>query len=185
MQNKKEEQKIENYLKSLGLYCERFSKSECLRKTPDYKVYKNNELKFFCEVKTVKAIEVGGDDPIFNKLTGDIHEAMKQFDAVNPSGDYSNALAFVNHNEEDFYDFTDLRNTITGNLLTDTGKSEPIYRKFSEGRIQNEKTRIHLYIWLNLNKQKPHLFFNMINDKHLNNLCSIFNINPADLKNII
>lgn len=109
MQNKKEEQIIEDYLKSIGLYCIRFSKAEMRQgKTPDYRVYKNNELKFFCEVKTVEAIGVGGDDPVFNKLTDDIHEAMKQFNAVNLEENYPNVLAFVNHNEEDFYGFTDL-----------------------------------------------------------------------------
>ncbi|MFH0771142.1 MAG: hypothetical protein V1933_00800 [Candidatus Omnitrophota bacterium] len=183
MRNKNEENKVANYLKNMGLCCIRFSKEEMRQgKTPDYKVYKNKDLKFFCEVKAVNAILCGGDDPIFNKLTDDIHEAMKQFNAVNLNGNYPNVLAFINHNDDEFYNFTDLRDTITGNGITDTGKNEPIYKNFSEGRIRKEKMNIHLYIWFNLNRQRPHLFFNTINEKHLQDLCSIFSIKPDDLK---
>ena len=35
-------------------------------------------------------------DPTFNRLTDDVHQAVKQFDAVNKGQKYPNVLAFVN-----------------------------------------------------------------------------------------
>ena len=37
------------------------------------------------------------NDPTFNRLTIDIHTAVKQFDAVNPDVASPNVLTFVNH----------------------------------------------------------------------------------------
>ena len=37
------------------------------------------------------------DDPRFNQLASDVHEAVKQFDAVNRDRKHMNILAFVNN----------------------------------------------------------------------------------------
>ncbi len=83
------EEKVERYLTERRFRLERFSKAELGNgKTPDFRVFKEEEFAFFCEVKSIDA-DTGLDglrnDPVFNRLTSDIHEAAKQFNAVNPS----------------------------------------------------------------------------------------------------
>jgi len=81
-------------------------------KTPDFKIMRNGRLCFFCEVKSMKrdewAEELGTRDewvgdvrralgvrpnPIYNRLTDDIHIAVQQFDAVNANQLFPNVLA--------------------------------------------------------------------------------------------
>lgn len=64
---------------------------------------------------------VGGarNDPIFNRLTADIHEAVKQFDAVNRDQEYPNVLALVNH--DDMCGFNDVLGILTGNFYASDG----------------------------------------------------------------
>src|SRR5205814_6233004 len=90
---------------------------------------------------------VGGasNDPTFNRLTKDIHEAVKQFDAVNKDRKLPNVLALVNH--DDMCDFDDLLAILTGNFYADDGTVHPIYAKFSHGRIKDEKSTVHLFVW--------------------------------------
>ena len=99
MQRKKDEQTVKEFLEAKGLSCIRFNKLEISQaKTPDWKVYHNNELRAFCEVKSVmhNFLDGGRPDPTFNRLTNDIHDAMKKFNAQNDTLAYSNILAFVN-----------------------------------------------------------------------------------------
>src|SRR5260221_3956309 len=108
---------VDQFLVSYGLSTERFSKSERKAgKTPDYKVFRERQLQFFCEVKNSKkdrwlddlllesepGENVGGcrNDPVFNRLATHIHKARKQFDAVNPNADLPNVLAFHNAHEQ-------------------------------------------------------------------------------------
>ncbi|PDO10505.1 MAG: hypothetical protein BLM47_07215 [Candidatus Reconcilbacillus cellulovorans] len=77
---------------------------------PDFEVFLNNDLVFYCEVKSLrgdldinKMIEseepnepISRHDPIFNSIANRIHEASKQFLAVNPKHNIPNVLSFVN-----------------------------------------------------------------------------------------
>ncbi len=179
------EELVANELLKHGLVCQRFSKSEMKKgKTPDYSVNKDNQFGFFCEVKEVKKDNWAqglGNDPIFNRLTNDIHTAVKQFDAVNPDNNSPNVLAFVNNDR--MCGSLDLLGVLTGKLLLEKGGMAEIYQKFSEGRIKSEKDRIHLYLWLDSFKANK-FFFNQNNDKHLKRLCSYFNIDPNSIKPI-
>src|SRR3990170_3202762 len=107
-----DESRVAALLNSKGLRVERFSNVERQQsRTPDFRVFRGNQLAFFCEVKTMapddiekqleKAPFVGGaqPDPTFNRLTGKIHDAVQQFDAVNSSMEYPNVLALVNHDQ--------------------------------------------------------------------------------------
>lgn len=50
----KDEERIYELLNSYKLICERFSKKEKHPgKTPDFRVFQDGELKFFCEVKSI------------------------------------------------------------------------------------------------------------------------------------
>lgn len=185
MHIKNDESRIEDFLKNTGFSCQRFSKGEKKHgKNPDFKVYKNNELIFFCEVKTIEKDNWASgarNDPIFNRITDDIHTAIKQFDAVNKNISYPNVLTFVNY--DSMCDIEDLISTLTGLFFADDGKQYPIYRQFSSGRIKSEKMRIHLYIWFDNNNQ-PKLLFNQSNRIFYLKLCQLFGKDPSKIKSL-
>jgi hypothetical protein len=90
------EEKVERYLTDRGFSLERFSKTaRRTGKTPDFRVFKDKQFAFFCEVKSIDLDTwFGGlkNDPTFNRLTSDIHDAVKQFNAVNPMLEYPNVF---------------------------------------------------------------------------------------------
>ncbi len=190
------EQIVKDFLSGYGLHSEKFDKSKLgIGKSPDYQVYSNGKLTFYCEVKNAqkdtwldeklaKATPgeiVGGlrKDPVFNRLSAHIHKARKQFDAVNKDEKLPNVLAFYNEDEQS--GFLDLLAVTTGNFFAEGGAVFPIYKNFSEGRIKADIVKIHLFIWIDAHK--PHRFlFNTINSKYQNELCSIFEFDPKKLE---
>jgi len=190
-----DEDKVIDYLNEKDLVCTRFSKTEKRHgKTPDFRVFKDDQFKFYCEVKSIikdqwldkqfeaspEKVIVGGvrNDPIFNRITSDIRSAVKQFDAVNPKMEYPNVLSLVNH--DDMCGFLDLVGVITGNFIAEDGKDYPIYHHFSDGRIKNQKERIHLFIWID--EFKPNrLFFNQSSEMHYLDLCNLFGMNSNSI----
>lgn len=193
-----DELRVAEYLLESGLRSEPFSSSEKQKgKTPDFRVFRCDEFAFFCEVKGIsrdgwldgqlekvpKGQLAGGlrPDPIYNRLSSKIHEAVKQFDAVNPGADLPNVLVLVNH--DDLCDWKDLISVTTGKVLTDDGRSLDIFRKYSEGRIRDERWRIHLYIWLDDFKD-DHKFFNMNATSHKEKLCEYFTVDPDTIQTV-
>lgn len=187
---------VDKFLAKYGLVTERFSKSEMRSgKTPDYKVFRDHQLQFFCEVKNsqkdrwlddlldkAKPGEICGgarNDPVFNRLTAHIHKARKQFDAVNPKANLPNVLVF--HNEDNQARFEDLKAVTTGNFFAEDGSVHPIYKNFSEGRVKADIERIHLFIWLEDHKPSQFLF-NSVNSQYQEQLCSVFGYDPSDIK---
>lgn len=178
------------------LRCERFAEQEMrLGKTPDFRVFKESEFVLYSEAKHVQedtwledqlrnapplAI-VGGarHDPAFNKLGGHIHQAAKQFHAVNPNGDYPNVLVLTS--SEKGCTFSDLISTITGNFYSESGTIDPIYTSVSEGRIRNEKRTIDLYVFKDEypgGRPYEHIFFNN-GSKHYHRLTELLGSDPA------
>lgn len=179
-----DENKVAEFLAEKGLEATEFQKQERRNgKTPDFRVLQNEAFAFFCEVKTIEKDMVEGlrNDPIFNRLTDDIHTAMKQFDAVNPKVETPNVLAFVNHDRSS--GFLDLINVLTGNFIDENDQPHPIYKQFSEGRIKDEKARIHLFLWLDDFKPERLLFSQTHSGFH-KQLCGRFGVNPNDIKQI-
>ena len=195
-----DEKKLQNYLEASNstLVVEPFSKVEKRKgKTPDFKVYTHDTFSFYCEVKSVdkdgwldsqiqnknKGELAGGsrNDPIFNRLTDDIYKAMKQFDAVNKNKLEPNVLVIINHDKN--CGVNDLLAVLTGNFYAQNGASEPIYKKFSDGRIENSTNIIDLFIWLDDNKP-TRLLFSQTNQSHHLLLCKVFNMNLQDIKQI-
>jgi len=190
--------KVKHFLSTYGFEIERFDKKAIsLGKTPDFKVFQHGSLIFYCEVKNpekdawldrliaqAKPGEIVGGlrkDPVFNRLTSHIHSARKQFDAVNQEETLPNVLAF--YNEDETSGFLDLLAVTTGNAYVESGATLPIYKSFSEGMVKEDVIRIHLFIWLD--NYKPHrLLFNLINNKHLSKLCSLFGYDQASLKTV-
>ncbi len=166
-------------------------------KTPDFRVLKGNEFQFCCEVKSSpkdrwldRQIEdaplytvVGGarKDPRFNRLAADIHDAVKQFDAVNADRAHPNVLVLINHDTQ--CGFNDLLAVLTGNFYATDGTAHPIYRQYSQGRIRDEKDRIDLFIWLDDHKPERFLF-SQVDQTHYLALCSVFGISTDSIKQI-
>jgi hypothetical protein len=179
------EELVLSELAKCNLRGERFSKSDMRdRKTPDYQVYKDNAFAFFCEVKEIKKDNWANgvrSDPIFNRLTDDIHKAVKQFNSVNASLEHPNVLAFVNNDEQ--CGFLDLLGVLSGRLMLENGGSAPLYLKYSGGRIKIEKDLIHFYLWFDAFKPQK-ILFNTIDTRHFDKLCNFFNIDRKDIKMI-
>ena len=99
------EARVEEFLSTNYLRVERYTKALMrLGRTPDFRVFAGNDFAFFCEVKTAQEDEwldkqlaaappltlVGGarPDSTYNRISGQIHSAVGQFDAVNREMDY-------------------------------------------------------------------------------------------------
>ena len=193
-----DEERVKHYLEERGFSVERFSKAEVRAgKTPDFCVFQNGTFLFYCEVKSspedrwldeqlnnaASGELVGGarNDPIFNRLTSDIHEAVKQFDAVNKDQKHPNILALVNH--DNMCGFNDLLGILTGNFYANDGTAHPIYRRFSHGRIKDEKRMVHLFVWLDDHKP-DRLLFTQADDAHHASLCTAFCVSQNEIKQI-
>jgi hypothetical protein len=179
-----------------GFHTERFTKAEKRKgKTPDFRVYQGNSLVFYCEVKSIEkdtwpedklAVVKPGEStgwernpPVFNRLTDDIHTAVKQFNAVNPEAKIPNVLTFVNHDR--YCGLPDLLGVLTGRFFADDGSSVLIYAKFSRGRIRKEKDRIHLFCWVEDEQFRSRLF-NDASEGHYQALCRLLSVDPDMVK---
>jgi hypothetical protein len=101
---------------------------------------------------------------------------------VNPRCEYPNVLAFVKHDFE--AGMPELIAVLTGNDYTKGGSILPWYRKYSEGRIREEKTRIHLYLWFDENEPEPKKFWMQSSQDHHSALCRYLGVDPALVKQI-
>jgi len=169
-------------------------------KTPDFRVFKGTEFVLYCESKHVQYDEwldkqladaqpleiVGGlrHDPIYNRLADRIHDAAKQFEAVNPDRQFPNVLIFTN--SDTHCGFPDLLSVLTGNFYAEGGVVDPIFKQISEGRIREEKLTIDLYVWLNEWKgkqQKGSLYF-IAGSKHYAALSALLGSDPANHRHV-
>ena len=190
---------VADFLESKGLRAKEFSKEERTQsKTPDFRVFHEQGFAFFCEVKSLfgddwvnqqlEVTNLGNDDdasrhdPTYNRVSQKIHEAVKQFNAVNQDLVHPNVLVFINHVEGS--DVLDLSIVCTGGVITDSGKWLPIGRKFSEGRIRDKKRRIHLFIWIDdfNGGPKHYLRYNREAQEYLDSLCDYFGSDPASIR---
>ena len=182
----------EEWLRSLGLKPRRFSKQEMKSgKTPDFRVFKDEELVFFCEVKSPRddflddllneaelGEIVGGlrNDPTHNRISAHIYTASKQLLAVNPKHERSNVLVIVNYDEDS--DFMDISQVITGNFIDDTGKSHPIYKKYSEGRTKKALEDVDVIVWFDEPNSKPKYFSTTKDINRYQHLSKMLENNP-------
>ncbi len=166
-------------------------------RTPDFRVLAGDRLAFYCEVKTAQEDEwlerqidaappltlVGGlrPDPTYNRISNYIHSAAGQFDAVNAGCEYPNVLAIVNNDFE--AGLPDLLAVLTGNAYTNGGPIR-MYGNFSDGRIREEKNRIHLYLWFDTGKPEPFKVWPQSHAEHHAALCGYFGIDPAQIKQL-
>jgi hypothetical protein len=188
-----------DFLGRYGLDPRRFPKEEQRnRKTPDFRVFKDGQLAFFCEVKSTsdslesvllqRAAEeghatAGTSDPNFNRIGEHISKASQQFDSVNPRLDNPNVLIFVNHDRSS--GMNDLISTLTGDFFAEGGSRDHIYGNVSDGRIAESKRRIHLYWWIDtFDKETARHFLNNSHCAHAEYLCSTFGIDKKRLHTV-
>jgi hypothetical protein len=166
------ERLVIDFFHNRGFQCARFSKEEMATgPTPDFRVYKNIEFRFFCEVKSIRKcdwlesmlevvppgtiVEREQDDPTFNHIVKDIHQAVRQFDAVNPKLTYPNVLALVNNDPM---------------IMSGDVREVFLSKRYSGGRIKEEKTRIHLFLWIDALKNTNELLFTSRHNIQCDNL---------------
>ena len=179
-----------------GLRCERFSEPEMRQgKTPDFRVFKGEEFVLYSEAKHAQKDAwlddqlseappmtlVGGPrhDPVFNRLSGHIHRAAEQFQAVNPNHEYPNVLVITSSDRSCM--FTDLISTLTGNFYSENGDIDPIYKSVSEGRIKEEKYAIDLYVFKDDfpgGRTEEHMYFQR-DSTHYRRLCELLGSDPS------
>jgi hypothetical protein len=159
-------------------------------------VFRDGRLVAYCEVKSPRDQWlddqlrdaapfqiVGGarHDPTFNRITGLVRKAVKQFDAVNPDRKLPNIVVFVNW--ADASHFRDLDEALTGYLRLADGSKARTMPKISEGRIRDEKRRVDAYVWFNGHRRKVEgLFFTQSDILHRDAVCSWFGVDPAKIK---
>jgi hypothetical protein len=120
-------------------------------------------------------------DPTYNRISSQIHSAAGQFDSVNPKCEFPNVLAIVNSDSQ--AGKIDLIAVLTGNAYTDDGPVA-MFLNFSDGRIREEKRRIHLYLWFDEGKPDPFMFFSETHPDHHATLCRNFDIDQARIKRL-
>jgi hypothetical protein len=173
-------------LEARGLRCERFSKAEIRAgKTPDRRVYQGEEFAFYLEVKEIDDVVTHspGGDSILDRVAARIHDAVKQFDAVNPDRTHPNVLAFVNRNS--MCSALDLIEVMTGHRLLEGGETAPIGVRWSESRIRNEKLRVDPWLWFDSDRADPHVFFNSVDQRYLDQLAALLGIDPLSIPDVL
>jgi len=127
-------------------------------KKPDFGVFSDNGLVFYCEVKSLKRdIDINQlieskdpiikDDPIFNSIANRIHEAAKQFLAINPNHEIPNVLSFVNkYFIPRSIDIQDLYLTLYGCKITEDRKNFYI-KEGVRKRLYKDLKVIDLFLW--------------------------------------
>jgi hypothetical protein len=178
-----------------ALTLQRFSRTDMLaRRTPDFKVLKEERLVAFCEAKSprddwldkqIEAVapgQIGGgvrSDPTLNRIARHIEKAASQFDAVNKDHALPNILVFVNH--ANAAGQADLLETITGTFFAEDGRRIPTVRHISEGRIGKTRMAVDLYIWIDRKKSIPHFLFNRTS--FVTPLCDLLGLDPTKITN--
>ncbi len=184
MDSKVAEHLVVSELEAQDFRCEGFSKEEKRAgKTPDRRVYRGGEFAFFLEVKEIEDVVTHGlGDSILDRIAARIHDAVKQFGAVNPDLEHPNVLALVNCNR--MCGSLDLIEVVTGRRLLEGGETVPTGLRWSEGRIRDEKWRIHLYLWFDSFKANQ-IFFNTVDTRHLERLAAFLGIDPTSIESIV
>jgi len=186
---------VADFLRGYSLVAEKFSKKEKGQsKTPDFRVHKQNELVFYCEVKSIEqdnfeelVLKHGfyvrtGKNPIDDIISKKIHEAHKQFNTVNRGCNLPNVLVFVNHERTFEWKYGALQRVVAEVVPLSDGTYLQVGNRAIDGRIKTEKFDIHLYIWIDYFRHtEPGFLFSQSNKTHYCNLCKYFRKKPEEI----
>jgi len=175
------EKSAADFFATRGLRVQRFSNED--GKTRPFRVFRNTAFVMFCEAKHLQRQDwldkrldnaelgqlVGGirADPIFNRLTEYVHEAVKQFNSLNPKHEHPNTLFLANSDRVS--DVLDLIAVLDGMFRGESGVRQPIYTRYSEGRIREERFTVDLIIWWNawMNKEPQRVWYPSIHHQRV------------------
>jgi hypothetical protein len=180
-----------------NLVLQRFSRAETLTgRTPDFRVFRADELAAFCEVKSPRddwlhdqlddappLQLVGGlrPDPTFNRIARHIEKAATQFESVNAARVVPNILVFVNHDRAS--SFNDLRETLTGMFHSAGGERFETMSHISEGRLGEVKRGIDLYVWIDAQTRRIQgYFFNESVPERVSKVCELLGLDESKIK---
>jgi hypothetical protein len=156
------------YLEAHGLLAGRFSKEELSNgKTPDFRVRKGGTIVAYCEVKAPQEDHWLGvrTDPTNDRLVRFLKQATAQFNAVNPSRDELNILAYVSHKVGTRY--ADLHETLTGYFLAASDE------KIATMRPPAEVSEVDLYLWFDGAAARPKLLVNDLDPERMRRVCAL------------
>lgn len=116
-------------------------------KTPDFVVYKEEKIVFYCEEKTLDYDDFEGSkkDSTYNVISKHLHTAVKQFNSINPKHEIPNVMAIVNLDTPK--DIHDLFISLTGYALLDSGKYMKIHKVGH--RTVEDISQVDLFLWFN------------------------------------
>jgi len=198
-ESEKDESSVATFWQDRGFEARRFDKNEIRSsKTPDLKLYLQDHLVAFCEVKTFqheawldRALEraapgelAGGlrRDPIYNRISNAVHTTVRQLETANPQHEHLNFLVLVNRDKGARRE--DLVSVLTGYWDPLHGIFEETHTAYSEGRIREEKRKIDLYVWMEPSPDsslKIRLFF-FGNDGTKEQVCNLLGLDPKTTK---
>ena len=148
------EEKIKNYIESNGFRVERFTKKEMRilnNETPDFKVFKEEDLSFYCEVKEIEDFPIDRydgnieSDKDEDKVLALINKSCNQFLSVNPQHIVPNILAI--YNQRLGTDILDFKFAFEGRWTTASGKSYLRPNRDAFTRIAAKKVNIDMCLW--------------------------------------
>ncbi|WP_160032195.1 hypothetical protein [Paenibacillus sp. An7] len=146
---------VKQFLESRGFLVSKIQETTTT-KTPDFKVYRDNKLVFYCEEKTIDNDDFEGckNDSTYNAITRQFHNAAKQFESINSNNEVPNVLAIVNL--DSLKEYHDLFISLTGHAMLDNGN----YLKI---RTVNDYTKkdmnyINLCLWFDKDTFKNFLW---------------------------
>jgi len=173
MHEKQDEETVAGLLQSCRLQVDRCENAS--GKAPDFRVSAPGGELFFCEVKSTRATaQWSAYSTIFSNITGDVHDAVKQFSAVNSLHLVPNVLVWVPHvpwfNRSTFIDLVG-----GGVFVEDTPHAD--LRKYRQGRFDGDFRHIDLFLWV-YHWGAPDMVFNAANLDHARKLARLL----ADLR---
>lgn len=182
--SKHDEKFIGDVFSSCGMIPMRFTPEESAQygQTPDYKVYKDGELAFYCEVKTIEKESAANGSHVrdseearrehtYNKISGKIHEANHQFKSVNPHGLIPNVMAIFNH--ESTIHCHDLQVSLPGYQTADGSKVRFADKVFMSRLLQDDYSP-DLFIWKDDGAPQRFLFIGA--SPHYSRLLALFGL---------
>jgi large subunit ribosomal protein L30 len=146
-----------------GIVAEPYSDAELRRgKTPDFKLFVNDSLGGFCEMKSPRddfmfemraegEAAVRENLPYYRKLGSHIRHAAKQFDAVNPDHKLPNVLTFVTHCPD--IERRDLLATIAGLPVPGSDRRLFMLSRKMQQQVLDAARRIDLFLWIDAQKR--------------------------------
>lgn len=168
-----DERLVSHILANYGLVTRRFTIEEMIVPTPDFKVFQDGQFKFFCEVKTFEDEDFDGvkEDRTYDRIGDKLHEAVGQFNSVNPDRQYPNVLVYVNHDRQ--ADYQDMESAFEGFVLP-SGNCLTFLRPIVEYRLKDERKEIDLGVWINPDQSLYLAFYGA--SSFVKDLCIMFNM---------